>query len=59
MNFGKAAMTIKTLAAAVALTLLPALAIAEGCDYEKRVMSCAEGTVYDAATGTCVTSVNS
>jgi hypothetical protein len=59
MNERKAAMTIKTLAAAVALTLVPALAIAEGCNYEKRVMSCAEGTVFDAASGTCVTSVNS
>lgn len=52
-------MTIKTLAAAVALTLLPAFAFAEGCNYEKRVMSCAEGTVFDASSGTCVTSVNS
>jgi hypothetical protein len=59
MNERKAAMTIKTLAAAVALTLVPALAIAEGCNYEKRVMSCAEGTVFDAVSGTCVTSVNS
>ncbi|MFK7869996.1 MAG: hypothetical protein AB8B58_12245 [Roseobacter sp.] len=52
-------MTIKTLAAAVALTLVPVLAYAEGCNYERQVMSCAEGTTFDAESGTCVTSVNS
>lgn len=54
-------MTIKTLAAAVALTLTPMFAFASGCNYGKEevTMSCATGTVYDATTGTCVTSVSS
>ena len=49
-------MTIKTLAAAVALTLAPALAFAAGCNYGKQdvTMSCAEGTVYDSTTNSCV-----
>ncbi|MBW4708496.1 carbohydrate-binding module family 14 protein [Roseobacter sp. YSTF-M11] len=48
-------MTIKTLAAAVALTVAPMLAYAEGCSYGKKVtMSCAEGTIYDSATNSCV-----
>ncbi|MFD2738836.1 carbohydrate-binding module family 14 protein [Sulfitobacter aestuarii] len=33
---------------------LPSLAAAAGCSHDRRVMSCAEGTVYDHATGTCV-----
>ncbi|WP_300029184.1 hypothetical protein [uncultured Roseobacter sp.] len=53
-------MTIRTLAAALALALTPALAFAEGCNYDTQAMSCADGTVYDAASGTCVaTSINS
>ncbi|MGC3939485.1 carbohydrate-binding module family 14 protein [Roseobacter sp. EG26] len=53
-------MTIKTLAAAVALTLAPVLAFAEGCNYGQKVtMSCAEGMVYDSETGTCVTNTTS
>ncbi|WP_299505570.1 chitin binding peritrophin-A domain-containing protein [uncultured Roseobacter sp.] len=53
-------MTIKTLAAAVALTIIPAVSFAAGCSYDKQTtMSCAPGTAYDAQTGTCVTSVNS
>lgn len=47
-------MTIKTLAAALALTLVPALAMAE-CSYGKQAaMSCADGSSYDAASGKCV-----
>ena len=47
-------MTIKTLAAAVALTLVPALATA-ACSYGKQVtMTCAEGSVYDTDAGKCV-----
>ena len=49
-------MTIKTLAAAVALTMLPATVFAE-CSFSKQQqasMSCAEGMVYDAATEACV-----
>ncbi|WP_298836476.1 adenylosuccinate lyase [uncultured Roseobacter sp.] len=53
-------MTIRTLAAAVALVLAPAVAFAAGCSYGKQAVSCAEGTVYDAASGTCVaTNINS
>lgn len=49
-------MTIKTLAAAVALTLAPVLAAAEGCNWSKQQasMSCAEGSTYDHNTGQCV-----
>lgn len=49
-------MTIKTLAAAVALTLLPALAMAQACNHSKQqaAMSCAEGSTYDQNTGQCV-----
>lgn len=49
-------MTIKTLAAAVALTIVPALAIAEGCNYGKQqaAMTCAEGSTYDHTAGKCV-----
>lgn len=49
-------MKIKTIAAALALTLTPALALAEGCNYGKhqQVMSCATGSVYDAETNSCV-----
>lgn len=47
-------MTIKTLAAAVALTLLPAFAMAE-CTYGKQAaMTCADGSVYDHEAGKCV-----
>lgn len=49
-------MTIKTLAAAAALTLIPALAIAQGCSHSKQqaAISCAEGSTYDYNTGQCV-----
>ncbi len=49
-------MTIKTLAAAVALTIIPAMGFAYECNYGKQKqasMSCAEGSVYDAESGTC------
>ncbi|MEM6890606.1 MAG: adenylosuccinate lyase [Pseudomonadota bacterium] len=52
-------MTIKTLAAAAALALIPALGFAAGCNYDRQAMSCAEGTTYDSQTGTCVPLVNS
>lgn len=47
---------MKTLLTALALTALPSLAIAMGCSYGHTTasMSCAEGTVLDAETGTCV-----
>ncbi|MGA9253809.1 MAG: adenylosuccinate lyase [Roseobacter sp.] len=50
-------MTIKTLAAAVALSILPAMGFAYECNSSKQKqasMTCAEGSVYDAATGGCV-----
>ena len=52
-------MKIKTTFIALTLSLAPTLALAggAGCDYEKTKISassCVEGTVYDAATGTCV-----
>ncbi len=50
-------MTIKTLAAAVALTIIPAMGFAYECNYSKQkqaAMSCAEGSVYDAASNACV-----
>lgn len=50
-------MTTKTLAVALALTLAPALALAEGCNYgkmQKQAMSCAAGTTYDAGTNSCL-----
>lgn len=50
-------MTIKTLAAAVALTLLPAMGFAYECNHGKQKqasMSCAEGSIYDVNAGACV-----
>lgn len=52
-------MTFKTLAAAVALSVLPVLAYAGGCSFERQAMSCAEGSTYDTVSGTCVPIVNS
>ncbi len=53
-------MKLKTLLAALALTMTPALAMAE-CSWknEQVTMSCAEGTQWDATTQTCVPSVSS
>jgi hypothetical protein len=48
-------MTIKLLAAAAALTLLPTLSLAYECGYDKQAsMTCADGTQYDATTNQCV-----
>lgn len=50
-------MTIKTLAAAVALTVIPAMGFAYECNYGKQKqasMTCAAGSVYDAAAGKCM-----
>lgn len=51
-------MKIKTTLIALVLASAPGLALAGGgCNSEKTKISassCAEGTVYDAATGTCV-----
>ena len=46
---------LKTTLAALTLTLLPGLALAQGCSHAKTTaMSCADGTMPDAETGTCV-----
>jgi hypothetical protein len=53
----RTAMTIKTLAAAVALTVIPAMGFAYECSQSKQKqasMTCAEGSVYDAQAGACV-----
>ena len=50
-------MTIKTLAAAVALTVIPAMGFAYECNFGKQKqasMTCAEGSVYDSAAGKCM-----
>lgn len=49
-------MKTKTVLMALALTLAPALAVAEGCSFGKhqQAMSCAAGTTYDADTNSCV-----
>jgi len=51
-------MTIKTLAAAVAITVIPAMGMAYECNWGKKdqqaSISCAEGSVYDAAAQKCV-----
>ena len=46
---------LKTAFVALTLTLLPGLALAEGCSHAKTTaMSCADGMKPDAETGTCV-----
>jgi hypothetical protein len=46
---------LKTTLAALILTLAPGLAFAAGCSMAKSTaMSCANGTMPDAETGTCV-----
>ncbi|MCR8825696.1 hypothetical protein [Pseudosulfitobacter koreensis] len=47
-------MKIKLVAATLALALAPALVAAEGCSQGRQAMSCAEGSNFDHATGTCV-----
>jgi hypothetical protein len=52
-------MTLKTTLAALALTLAPGLALAQGCPHDNSyqdaaAISCAQGTVLDAATGKCL-----
>lgn len=47
-------MTFKTLVTTAILTLAPGLALAEGCRDHEQAMSCAEGSTWDAASGTCV-----
>ncbi|AXI47242.1 adenylosuccinate lyase [Sulfitobacter sp. SK012] len=40
--------------ATATLALLPSIALAAGCSHDKQAVSCAIGTIYDAATGSCV-----
>lgn len=49
-------MTIKTILSAAVLALAPTLALAEGCGWEKRMNAnqCADGKIFDSASGTCV-----
>lgn len=51
-------MTIKTLFAALALTLLPAVSYAI-CADSHQAQSCAPGTVWDANQQTCVEQISS
>lgn len=56
-------MRIKTLLAAAILTAAPAIASAMGCSYDlhgqEARMSCAEGTAWDADSGSCIPVVSS
>lgn len=47
-------MTMKTLIAAAALALSPALAFAACSDHAEQVMTCADGMTYDANSKACV-----
>jgi len=54
-------MSIKTLLAALVLTAAPGLAMAE-CSWgsaQQTTMSCSEGTMWDAASQSCVPVVSS
>lgn len=48
-------MFLKTTLAAFALILVPGFALAQGCSFETQSMSCAEGQIWDAESGTCIT----
>jgi len=48
-------MTIKTVLAALALTIAPTFALAMGCsDRSHQAQSCATGMVWDSASQSCV-----
>ncbi|MEQ6247652.1 hypothetical protein ABMC89_02040 [Sulfitobacter sp. HNIBRBA3233] len=47
-------MKLKIALTTAALLLAPTLTLAAGCNYDKQAMSCAEGTVYDSASNSCV-----
>ncbi|WP_201722151.1 MULTISPECIES: chitin-binding domain-containing protein [unclassified Sulfitobacter] len=47
-------MTLKSIFTALLLTLLPAFAYASCGTHDTQAQSCAEGSVYDTQTGTCV-----
>ena len=48
-------MPLKMICTALALSLSPALAYAGCSGHDTQAQSCAEGSVYDAQTGNCVT----
>lgn len=52
---------MKILLTALSLTVLPGLALAEGCQWghPETAASCAPGLTWDADTSTCVTSTTS
>ena len=52
-------MTKKTVALAFALTVLPAFAFAYCSGHTEQAVSCATGTVWDAASQKCVEQVSS
>lgn len=52
-------MTFKTALVAIALATLPAIASAECSWSHQQAQSCAQGTVWDADSRTCVEQVNS
>ncbi|WP_324752073.1 hypothetical protein [Roseovarius sp. Pro17] len=47
---------MKTLTIALVLTLAPTLSLAAGCNHGKsaQIMSCADGTAYDADAKACL-----
>ncbi|MBY6116410.1 adenylosuccinate lyase [Mameliella alba] len=47
-------MTLKTILAAAAIALFPALAIAACFDHTEQAMSCADGMTYDTEKKACV-----
>ncbi|WP_299559922.1 hypothetical protein [uncultured Sulfitobacter sp.] len=47
-------MKLKIAFSTAALILAPQFALAAGCSHSKQVMSCSEGSVYDAASQSCV-----
>lgn len=54
----------KTVLTALALSVLPAFAMAEGCNWgatpkQTTASTCADGQIYDTATQACVASVAS
>lgn len=52
-------MTLKTLVAAMALTLIPVVSFAMCSDRQHQAQSCATGTVWDSDKATCIPQVSS
>lgn len=51
-------MTFRIALTALALSALPVVAVAQGCDHEK-AQSCAAGSSWDEATKSCVKQITS